>query len=84
MRKKRKHGYKCRYGYKVCFKDEIAGLTEYFITYTYQQALDAKNYYIRYPPLTREDNSKLINPVWVIVPITKQEVQAGIWRRCPF
>ena len=84
MAKKHKHGYKCRYGYKVCFKDELASPTVYFITYTYQQALDAKNFYILYPPLTRDTKRKLINPEWYIIPITFKEVLAGIWRGCPF
>ena len=40
--------------------------------------------YIRYPPRERETNRKLNNPSWKIIPVTRKEVDDGIWRECPF
>ena len=73
------------YGYKVCYKEK--GSKEYirhFLTYTYQQAKQAKLYYIKYPQHSREDEHPLKNPQWVIIPIKKSEVRAGIWHEVPF
>ena len=73
------------YGYKVCYKEK--GSKEYirhFLTYTYQQAKQAKLYYIKYPQHSREDDHPLKNPQWVIIPIKKSEVRAGIWHEVPF
>ena len=73
------------YGYKVCYREQ--GKTRYvrhFMTYTYKQAVNARNGYIRYPPEAWEDNHKLINPTWKVIPISRAEVEAGIWRECPF
>ena len=73
------------YGYKVCYKEK--GSKDYirhFLTYTYQQAKQAKLYYIKYPQHSREDDHPLKNPQWVIIPIKKSEVRAGIWHEVPF
>jgi len=73
------------YGYKVCYKEK--GGNEYirhFLTYTYRQAKQAKFYYLKYPPRCREDNHELRKPEWVIIPVKKSEVRAGIWREDPF
>ncbi len=73
------------YGYKVCYKEK--GCREYirhFMTYTYRQAKQAKSSYISHPPRAREDDHELKKPEWVIIPIKKSEVRAGIWREDPF
>ena len=73
------------YGYKICYKEE--GAAEYirhFMTYTYRQAVSAKDGYIRFPPRAREDGRILNKPKWVIIPIKYSEVRAGIWREDPF
>jgi len=54
------------------------------MTYSYKQAKFAINGYIRYPPTAREDGHKIKNPTWKIIPISKDEVIAGIWREDPF
>lgn len=72
-------------GYKVCYREQ--GKTRYiryFMTYTYKQAVNAMVGYIRYPPKSREDNHKLIGPTWKIIPISRKEVDNGIWLECPF
>lgn len=74
-----------RYGYKVCYREQ--GETAYvrhFKTYTYRQAVCAINEYILYPPNAREDGHKLNSPTWKIMPVSRDEVKAGIWRECPF
>ncbi len=78
-----------RYGYKICYTEQghKSELKRYFITQTYLQALEMKDYYLRYPKnlRSREDFSQiLINPTWYILPITIKEVKQGIWRECPF
>ena len=73
------------YGYKVCYKEEgNVRYIRYFMTYTYRQAVYARYTYIRYPPLSREDKHILKEPKWKIIPISKKEVEAGIWREVPF
>ena len=54
------------------------------MTYTYPQALKILYYFIGSPPDERETGRKLIQPEWRIIPVTKKEVLAGIWRECPF
>jgi hypothetical protein len=54
------------------------------MTYTYHQAKQAKNFYVRYPPRARQDDHELKKPEWVIIPIKRSEVRAGIWREDPF
>lgn len=72
-------------GYKVCYKEEgKRSYVRYFLTYTYKQALRARNGYIRYPPQERETGRKLNNPKWAIIPVTEKEAQDGIWREYPF
>lgn len=73
------------YGFKICYRE--FGSPQYirhFITYTYEQAKQALDYYLRYPPRARNDNHKLNNPTWKIIPINKDEIRAGIWREVPF
>lgn len=73
------------YGYKVCYREQgKTTYVRYFMTYTYQQAVNAVESYIRYPPNAREDGHKLNNPTWKIIPVSRDEVIAGIWRECPF
>jgi hypothetical protein len=71
------------YGYKVCYIEENG--TEYirrFKTYTRKQARYSMDCYVRYP--TEDDGRRLKNPTWKIIPITRNEVLAGIWREPPF
>lgn len=73
------------YGYKVCYREN--GCREYirhFLTYTYNQALQARKHYRKYPQKSREDNHELKNPYWVIIPVKKSEVKDGIWHEVPF
>ena len=74
-----------RYGYKICYCEKDSKIYIcYFMTYSYKQAKFAINGYIRYPPTARKDGHKLKNPTWKIIPISKDEVIAGIWREDPF
>lgn len=73
------------YGYKVCYREQgKKRYVRYFLTYTFKQAMNAMNSYIRYPPYERETGRKLNQPEWKIIPITRKEVRDGIWRECPF
>ena len=73
------------YGYKVCYKEKgCKDYIKHFLTYTYRQAMQAKNFYHRFPQRDREDDHELKKPVWVIITIKKSEVRAGIWREDPF
>lgn len=76
------------YGYKVCYseKGHKREIKRYFKTYTYKQAVKAKEMYLRFKDLrSRENYNHIIKkPTWYILPITKQEVKQGIWRECPF
>lgn len=75
---------KC-YGYKICYYEEDKKTyARHFLTYTYDQALSAVNGYVRYPPKAREDSHILINPTWKIIPVSRKEVQDGIWKDDPF
>jgi len=74
-----------RYGYKVCYKEQGSEkYILYFKTRTYRQAKRIKQSYKLYPPLGREDNHILINPIWAIIPISRIEIIDGIWREAPF
>ena len=67
------------YGYKVCYKEKRSRrYVRCFKTHTYRQAIQAKNYYLRYPPKGAK------KPAWFVIPIKKSEVRAGIWREDPF
>ena len=73
------------FGYKVCYRER--GCKDYirhFLTYTYSQARQAKMFYIKYPQRSREDEHLLDRPEWVIIPVKKSEVRAGIWHEVPF
>ena len=72
-------------GYKVCYREQgDKRYVRHFLTYTYQQAVRALHYYIRDPPPSREDGHILKKPKWKIVPVSRKEIKAGIWRECPF
>ena len=72
-------------GYKICYKEKGKNYyVRYFLTYTFSQAVKMKNYFIRYPQLTRDRTRPLKKPEWVIIPIKKSEVKAGIWHEVPF
>ena len=73
------------YGYKVCYKEaEEKKFITHFKTYTFHQAIHSLRYYLKYPQRDREDNHILHEPYWVIIPIKKSEVRAGIWHEDPF
>ena len=73
------------FGYKICYKERGSKkYIRYFMTYTYPQALKILYYFISHPPDERETGRKLIQPEWRIIPVTKKEILAGIWRECPF
>jgi hypothetical protein len=73
------------YGYKVCYRERgKVKYVCYFKTYTYEQAVYSKAYYIRFTTKSRDDSHTLINPIWRIRPITRKEVLAGCWRDVPF
>ena len=73
------------YGYKVCYREQDSKrYVRYFLTYTHRQAVDALNCYIRDPPVARENGHILNRPIWKIIPVTRKEIEAGIWRECPF
>ncbi|MCL2797719.1 MAG: hypothetical protein FWD58_06670 [Firmicutes bacterium] len=73
------------YGYKVCYREK--GKTRYvrhFLTYTRKQAEDVLICYIRYPPTARENGRALVKPRWKIIPVSRDEIKAGIWDEPPF
>lgn len=73
------------YGFKVCYREQgKTAYIRYFLTYTYRQAIDIIRFYRRYLPRSREDNHELKNPKWKIIPVSRDEVLAGIWREIPF
>lgn len=73
------------YGYKVCYCEHgKSAYIRHYKTYTYKQAINALCFYRRYPPKSHKDNHKLKRPKWKIIPISKNEVLAGIWREDPF
>lgn len=81
MKPKRKNPY----GYKICYREK--GQKKYvrhFLTYTYSQAKRAKALFIKYPQKARDDGHPLRKPNWVIIPVKKSEVRAGIWHEVPF
>jgi hypothetical protein len=69
------------YGYKICFVDKkTSEYIRYFITYTYLDAVNALNYYIRYPP----KETIIKSGCWKIKKITKSDFKNGIWNTIPF
>ena len=81
MKPKRKNPY----GYKICYREK--GQKKYvrhFLTYTYSQAKRAKAGFVKYPQKARDDGHPLRKPNWVIIPVKKSEVRAGIWHEVPF
>jgi len=71
------------YGYKVCYVKKKKHPRKRFITKSYKQAVEIKQMYYRYPP-PDESGKDIVGVKWKIYPITKKEVQRGIWRECPF
>lgn len=48
------------YGYKVCYQEKGSSVyIRYFLTYTYKDAVTAKQGYIRYPPTERKTGRQL-------------------------
>ena len=73
------------YGYKVCYRENgCKDFIRHFLSYTYNQALRAMNYFRKYPQKSRADNHTIRKPYWVIIPVTKSEVKDGIWHEVPF
>ena len=73
------------HGYKVCYKEKGGKrYVRHFLTYTYTQAKQAKEFYIKIPQNARTDGHPLNKPEWVIIPIKRSEVRAGIWHEVPF
>ncbi|MEG1529512.1 MAG: hypothetical protein RR405_04070 [Clostridia bacterium] len=80
MKRIKKH---CRYGYKIGYT-ENGIFVRHFIVKTYRDAVLLLPDFIRYTTHAREDNHRLNNPVWQIIPILHSEFARGIWRECPF
>ena len=77
--------YTIRTGFKVCYKEKNSKTwIRHWLAKTYAQAVDMLNYYQRYPQHSREDNHLLKNPKWKIIPVSINEVIAGIWLEDPF
>ena len=73
------------YGYKVCYREKGGKrYVRHFLAYTRRQAVYSLSYYIRYPPPARDGGRALIKPRWKIIPVSRREVKAGIWREAPF
>ena len=73
------------HGYKVCYREKgCKKYIRYFLTYTYSQAKKAKASFIKITQKSRDDNHYLKKPHWIIIPIKKSEVRAGIWHEVPF
>lgn len=73
------------YGYKVCYTEKhYKKMHDRFLTKTYKQAKMVKEGYLLYPPVSLNTGRKLNKPTWYIIPITKREVQEGIWKQAPF
>ena len=67
------------YGYKICYQERGSKeLITKFMTHNYKLAVKYKLYYVRCKDI------KLKKPTWCIIPITRKEVKAGIWRQVPF
>ena len=48
------------YGYKVCYRENgCKDFIRHFLTYTYNQALQARRYYRKYETKSRDDNHLL-------------------------
>jgi len=73
------------FGYKVCYREDgKKRYVCYFKTYTLKQAVRVMDGYIRYPPCLRGSGRALNKPSWKIIPISRKEIKAGIWREPPF
>ena len=72
-------------GYKICYCEKHnMRFKRHFKAFTLKQAQDALQSYIRYPPVERNTNRVLVKPKWKIIPISRKEIRAGIWREDPF
>ena len=74
------------YGYRIGYRENGSRFFEdYFLTYTYPDAIKVRQHYLTYPPLySHDDEHLLIRPSWEIRPITLQQLLAGIWQQNPF
>jgi hypothetical protein len=73
------------YGFKVCYREQGKRYyVRHFLAYTRRQAKSAMDGYVRYPPSARDDGRILKKPRWKIIPVSRSEVKAGIWREPPF
>jgi hypothetical protein len=72
-------------GFKVCYRERgAAHYVRHFLTYTLKQALDMLDYYMCRPPTARDDGHILNKPKWKVIPVSRKEIKAGIWREPPF
>ena len=63
------------YGYKVCYREKgKKKFVRLYLCNTYGLAEFS----------IKHNRHVLRNPTWKIVPVTRKEVEAGIWNDCPF
>ena len=74
------------YGYRIGYRENGSRFFEdYFLTYTYPDAVKMRQHSLTYPPIySHDDGHLLINPSWEIRLITLQQLLAGIWQQNPF
>ena len=73
------------FGYRVGYRENGSRLFhDHFLTFTYQEAVELRHYYLSYPPIHAHGDHVLINPSWEIRPINLEQVLAGIWQQNPF
>jgi len=71
------------YGYKVGYRQNNKSFVRLFITKTRKRASHVLNYYQKYGHINyRKNEIERFN--YLIKPITKKEVLAGIWDELPF
>ena len=71
------------YGYKVCYRQNDKFFVRLFITKTRKQAYHVLNYYQKYGHIgCRKSKIEMFN--YLIKPISKKEILAGIWDELPF
>lgn len=58
------------YGYRIGYRENGSRFFEdYFLTYTYPDAVKMRQHYLTYPPIySHDDGHLLINPFWEIRP----------------
>ena len=71
------------YGYKVGYRHNNGFFVRLFITKTHKQAYHVLNYYQKHGHIGfRKNEIERFN--YLIKPITKKEILAGIWDELPF